>query len=55
MFPLSVDLREKQSGRTALHLAALNGRTKIVEQLLDSSADIQAKDVDRNTCFHLCS
>jgi len=55
MFPHAVYLKDQQAGRTALHFAAFKGQTKIAEILINSSADIQARDADRNTCFHLCS
>ncbi|KAJ4195703.1 hypothetical protein NW755_001866 [Fusarium falciforme] len=42
-------------GRTALHLASLNGNKNIVKQLLDAKANVDAKDQDGKTALHLAS
>jgi len=47
--------RRDASGRTALHLAAINGQTTIVEALLGAKADINAQDNKNKTPLFLAA
>ena len=42
----------RNSGKTALHLSALNGHRDVVQLLLDHDADVAAADEAGNTPLH---
>jgi ankyrin repeat protein len=44
-----------QRRRSALHYAALSGQPKIVEALLEASADVNCSDADGRTPLHLAA
>ena len=46
---------KNEQGITALHLAALNGDTKTVEELIEAGADINAKNEQGITALHLAA
>jgi uncharacterized protein len=50
---LHVDVNEREYyGRTALHLAALEGHCNVIKTLLDFKADLHLVDGLKNTAFH---
>jgi ankyrin repeat protein len=42
-------------GRTALHVAAANGRVEFIRWLIESGADVVAEDEERWTALHLAA
>ena len=50
-----IDVRhEDNKGATALHFATFSMHIKNVQALIKLGADVNAKDIDGNTCLHLC-
>ena len=43
-----------RKGATALHFATISMHIKNVQALLKLGADVNAQDIDGNTCLHLC-
>ena len=57
---LNIDLNSKdQSGMTGFHLACVNGKTSIVEMIIDnadsSNIDLKAKTWARKTAFQIAT
>ncbi|WP_158231021.1 ankyrin repeat domain-containing protein [Rhodopirellula bahusiensis] len=51
----AVNSIDRESGSYPLAIAALHGHTKIAEYLIESDADIDAKNRDGNTALHIAS
>eukprot|EP00118_Oscarella_pearsei_P008950 m.48729 g.48729 ORF g.48729 m.48729 type:complete len:974 (+) comp33916_c0_seq2:40-2961(+) len=47
--------QEEEEGRTALHIASINGYSLCVRVLLESGAHIDAQDIYGSTAFHLAA
>ena len=45
---------EDKKGATALHFATISMHIKNVQALIKLGADVNARDIDGNTCLHLC-
>ncbi len=43
-----------RKGATALHFATISMHLKNVQALIKLGADVNAQDIDGNTCLHLC-
>lgn len=50
----SVNVQETAQKRTALHWAAYNGRTEVVDALLQKGADVTIEDAKGKTALALC-
>ena len=47
-------IHEDRKKATALHFATISMHLKNVQALIKLGADVNAADVDGNTCLHLC-
>ena len=53
--PTLVDVHDPRNGNTAIHIAAQNGHLDVVKMLIESCADLNAKNSKGNTALHVRS
>lgn len=51
--PTLVDFHDPRNGNTAIHIAAQNGHLDVVTLLIESGADLNAKNSKGNTALHV--